>query len=101
MEGDNVVGGVLCNARLVERDDAGRIGSMFVSPQYRRRGAGRALMLAAFDAFWQRGVRRIILDTDAGSLTDAPKFYMSWECGSIDANYFTKRRFGQGEKSGD
>ena len=77
MDGDTVVGGILCNARLVERDDAGRVGSMFVVPQYRRRGAGRALMLAAFNAFWQRGVQHIILDTDASSLTDAPKFYMS------------------------
>lgn len=74
-DGATVVGAVLCNARLVERDDAGRVGSLFVRPSYRRRGAGRVLMLAAFRAFWDGGVRRIILDTDAASFTEAPRFY--------------------------
>ncbi len=73
--GGEVAGGILCNARLVERNDSGRVGSVFVRPQYRRQGVGRALMLAAFDAFWQAGLRRIILDTDAGSFTQAPRFY--------------------------
>lgn len=75
MTGDTVVGGIFSNAKLVERDDAGRVGSMFVRPHYRRRGLGRALMFTAFKAFWDCGVRRIILDTDANSLTDAPSFY--------------------------
>jgi mycothiol synthase len=65
----------LCNAKLVERDDTGRVGSMFVRPPYRRQGIGRALMLSAFQAFWQRGVRRVILDTDTHSFTAAPRFY--------------------------
>ena len=75
LAGNMVVGGVLCNARLVERSDTGRVGSVFVRPHYRRQGLGRALMLAAFAAFWQHGVRRIILDTDAESFTQAPRIY--------------------------
>jgi GNAT superfamily N-acetyltransferase len=75
LEGDTVVGGILCNAKLVERDDTGRVGSMFVRPAYRRQGIGSALMLTAFEAFWRRGIRRIILDTDARSFTAAPSFY--------------------------
>ncbi len=75
MDGDVVAGGVLCNAKLVERSDTGRIGSVFVCAPYRRQGAGRALMLTAFHAFWQHGIRRIITDTDADSFTEAPKFY--------------------------
>ena len=70
-----VAGGILCNAKLVDRADTGRVGSMFVRPRYRRQGIARALMLAAFDAFWQNGFRRIITDTDAKSFTDAPKLY--------------------------
>ena len=70
-------GGILCNGRLVERADTGRIGSVFVRPAYRRSGVGRALMLAAFQAFWQNGSRRLILDTDADSFTVAPRFYTS------------------------
>jgi GNAT superfamily N-acetyltransferase len=73
--GDTLVGGILCNAKLAERDDSGRIGSMFVRPEFRRQGIGRALILRAFQAFWRRGVRRIILDTDARSFTAAPRFY--------------------------
>jgi GNAT superfamily N-acetyltransferase len=75
LEGERVVGGILCNARLVERDDTGRVGSMFVRPEYRRCGIGRALILTAFRTFWQRGIRLIILDTDAQSFTAAPRFY--------------------------
>lgn len=45
LDNDRAVGGVLCNARLVERDDTGRVGSLFVRPTYRRQGVGRAFML--------------------------------------------------------
>ncbi len=75
LDGDAVAGGILCNARLVERADTGRVGSVFVRPQYRRRGIGQALMLTAFAAFWRAGLRRIILDTDAESFTQSPQFY--------------------------
>jgi mycothiol synthase len=75
LDGEVAAGGVLCNAKLVECADTGRVGSLFVRPEYRRRGIGRALMLAAFWAFWQRGVRRVILDTDTDSFTAAPRFY--------------------------
>jgi GNAT superfamily N-acetyltransferase len=78
LDQDLVAGGILCNARLVERADTGRVGSVFVRPAYRRRGIGRALMLTAFAAFWRSGIRRIILDTDADSFTDSPRFYMTF-----------------------
>jgi mycothiol synthase len=75
LDGDVAVGGILCNAKLVERTDTGRVGSLFVRPTYRRAGLGRALMLTAFQPFWQAGLRRIILDTDAASFADTPRFY--------------------------
>ncbi|HVF25389.1 MAG TPA: GNAT family N-acetyltransferase [Anaerolineales bacterium] len=75
LDGDTVAGGILCNAKLVERTDTGRVGSMFIRPRYRRQGIARTLMLAAFDAFWKNGFRRVITDTDAKSFTDAPKLY--------------------------
>ncbi|HUS13804.1 MAG TPA: GNAT family N-acetyltransferase [Chloroflexia bacterium] len=72
---DAVAGGILCNTRLVERADTGRVGSLFVGPDYRRRGVGQALMGTAFQEFWRRGLRRIITDTDAESFSDTPRFY--------------------------
>jgi mycothiol synthase len=75
LDGATVAGGILCNTKLVERADTGRVGSLFVRPNYRRQGIGRALMLAAFRAFWQQGMRRLILDTDRHSFTAAPQFY--------------------------
>lgn len=73
--GETVIGGVLCNAKLVERDDSGRIGSLFVHPRYQRRGLGHALMLSAYSAFWERGFRRLVVDTDAESFSGTPRFY--------------------------
>lgn len=75
MDGSSVAGAILCNAKLVERNDTGRVGSIFVRPQYRRQGVGRALMLTAFHTFWRHGIRRIVTDTDADSFTEAPSFY--------------------------
>jgi GNAT superfamily N-acetyltransferase len=51
------------------------VGSIFVRPAHRRRGIARALMLAAFDAFWKNDLRRIITDTDANSFTDSTRLY--------------------------
>ena len=75
--GEEVAGGILCNAKLVEFQNTGRVGSIFTHPNFRRRGVGRSLMLAAFNAFYQNGMRRVILDTDAESFTDSSKFYTS------------------------
>ncbi len=75
--GEAVAGGILCNAKLVEFANTGRVGSVFTNPNFRRHGVGRNLMLAAFHAFYQSGMRRVILDTDSQSFTDSSKFYGS------------------------
>ena len=67
----------MCNAKLVEFPNTGRVGSVFSHPKFRRRGVGRALMLSAFHAFYQGGMRRIILDTDSQSFSESSKFYTS------------------------
>ncbi|HUG34447.1 MAG TPA: GNAT family N-acetyltransferase [Anaerolineales bacterium] len=73
--GEEAAGGILCNARLVEFSNTGRVGSVFTHPKFRRQGVGRNLMLAAFNTFYQCGMRRVILDTDSQSFTDSAKFY--------------------------
>lgn len=70
-----VAGGVLCNGKLAERSDTGRVGSIFVRTLYQHRGIGRALMLAAFNAIQARGLRRVILDTNEHSFSDSPHLY--------------------------
>ena len=75
LDGETIAGGILCNAKLVERADTGRVGSLFVRPAYRRRGIAQTLMLTAFDAFWKNGFRRVITDTDLNSFTDSTKLY--------------------------
>lgn len=77
LDGDAVAGGVLCNAKLVERADTGRIGSIFVHPSYRRQGLGHVLLLTAFDAFWKTGYRRMTLDTDSQSFSNSVSLYQS------------------------
>jgi hypothetical protein len=32
-------------------------------------------MKTAFNSFWEKGTRRVILDTDSQSFTQAPRFY--------------------------
>lgn len=73
----DVAGGILCNAKLVEFSNTGRVGSVFVNPKYRRRGVGTNLMLMAFNAFWENRIYRVILDTDSQSFTDSSMFYTS------------------------
>jgi mycothiol synthase len=75
LDDETVAGGILCNAKLVERTDTVRVGSLFVRPAYRRRGIAQTLMLTAFDAFWKNGFRRVITDTDLNSFTDSTKLY--------------------------
>jgi len=75
LDGETVAGGILCNAKLVERKDTGRVGSVFVRGAYRRKKIGSVLMQTAFNAFWNNGIKRIILDTDSESFSESTKFY--------------------------
>ncbi len=75
LDGETVAGGILCNAKLVERNDTGRVGSVFVRGAYRRKHIGSVLMQTAFNAFWNNSIKRIILDTDSESFSESTKFY--------------------------
>ena len=75
LHGDEVVGSCLCNARTIEWPDVGRVGSLSIRRPYRRQGIARALLHHAFGAFYQRGVRRIVTDTDGASFTGANHLY--------------------------
>ena len=59
------------------RENAGYVGIIGVRRAWRGLGLGKALMLRSFQAFWQRGLRRVTLHVDAESPTGATKLYES------------------------
>jgi ribosomal protein S18 acetylase RimI-like enzyme len=75
MYGEEVAGSCLGNAKTIEWPDSGKIGSLSVRRPYRRLGIGRALTLHALGRFYERGTRRVIIDTDADGFTGAYRLY--------------------------
>ncbi len=71
--GDEVAG--LALNWLDAAASTGWIDHLGVRRAWRRRGLGLALMLHSFDAFYRRGVRRVRLNVDAASPTNAPRLY--------------------------
>jgi mycothiol synthase len=76
LAGENVVGSCLCNAKTIEIPGTGKLGSVSVRRPWRRQGIGLALIYQALGAFYRRGIRKIITDTDANSFTNAPRLYI-------------------------
>lgn len=57
--------------------DAGFIGSLGVVRSWRGMGLARALLTMAFDRYHRAGMRSVVLDVDADSLTGATRLYRS------------------------
>lgn len=60
-----------------ERHGVGWVGALAVRERWRGRGIGRALLLHAFGAFYERGRRRVGLGVDADNATGAMRLYQS------------------------
>jgi GNAT superfamily N-acetyltransferase len=73
---EDVVGSCLCNAKTIEFPEAGKLGSLSIRRPWRRQGIGLALTYQALGAFYRRGIRKAITDTDANSFTNAPRLYV-------------------------
>ena len=67
-----VVGEISCHA---ERFGVGFVTTLGVLPEARGLGIGRALLLRAFAAFWERGQPRVGLAVDADNETGATRLY--------------------------
>ena len=67
----NEVAGVIVNRHR----DIAWVGQLAVRQAWRKRGLGLALLLQAFNAFYQRGDRTVGLGVDAQSLTGATRLY--------------------------
>ena len=71
MDGGEIAGVLLCRTVAGE----GWVEVVGVRRSWRRRGLGLALLRHAFGAYRGRGVRRVELSVDAGSVTGAPRLY--------------------------
>ena len=73
-DGDAAIG---CVVLAPHDDDAVIVKKLYVSPDARASGAGRALMLALIGEARTRGCARVLLDTDAERLPAAYRLYQS------------------------
>jgi ribosomal protein S18 acetylase RimI-like enzyme len=74
-EGDQIVGNCRCHAHVVEDPNMGWVAQLAVRKPWRKRGLGKAMLLTAFNAFYQRGKQRVGLGVDATNLTNATRLY--------------------------
>ena len=65
-EGEHVLGSVY-GLLDPERSEGGRVGAMWVAPEWRRHGVGRSLLRAVFGWAHERGLRRLSLWAPAHS----------------------------------
>jgi len=70
-EGEEIAGAALCKTVAGE----GWVDVVGVRRPWRRRGLGLALLRHAFGEYRRRGVRRVELSVDAGSVSGAPRLY--------------------------
>lgn len=71
---DKEVVGVSLNFYLLD-SDCGLIDHLGVRREWRGRGIGLALLRHSFAAFYNRGIKKMRLNVDSGSLTNAPRLY--------------------------
>lgn len=70
-----IAGLVLCETLNTTAPDEGYIAILGVLPDYRGRGIAKYLLVHAFRAYWERGLRKVGLMVDGSSITGADKLY--------------------------
>jgi mycothiol synthase len=70
-----VAGISLCRNPAMHDSSIGWVNTLGVRRPWRRRGLGLALLQHSFRAFWEKGMHRVGLGVDAGSLTGATRLY--------------------------
>jgi mycothiol synthase len=74
-DGEEIAGVSLCRPSAPGRPGIGWVSSLAVRRPWRRRGLGRALLLASFGAFWERGTRSVGLGVDGENTAGAVRLY--------------------------
>jgi ribosomal protein S18 acetylase RimI-like enzyme len=77
MDGDQIVGISLCEAKSTDYPDQGYVDQLGVIAPYRRQGIARGLLRHSFREFQQRGMAGVNLRVDDHSLTGANYLYTS------------------------
>jgi len=72
-EGQRIVGGALCS--YTKKPSRGRVNNLGVLRSLRHKGVGMALLLHAFNQFYQRGTHIVELNVDSQNLTGAVRLY--------------------------
>lgn len=72
---DEIVGVCRCESKIVEDSEMGWVSQLCVRQPWRRQGLGKALLLTAFKALHQHGKKRVGLEVDASSPTNATRLY--------------------------
>ncbi|MEZ4860604.1 MAG: GNAT family N-acetyltransferase [Caldilineaceae bacterium] len=75
LDGDEIAGYALCDPKITDDPAMGWIANLGVRRPWRRRGLALALLHHAFGEFYRRGVKKVGLGVDAGSLTGATRLY--------------------------
>lgn len=73
--GGQIVGVCHCSPKRAEDPQMAWVNQLCVRRPWRKHGLGRALLLTAFQEFYQRGKKRAGLFVDAASMTNATRLY--------------------------
>lgn len=74
-DGEEIAGYALCQATIADYPDMAWVDNLGVRRPWRRRGLALALLHHVFGEFYRRGVKKVGLGVDAGSLTGATRLY--------------------------
>ena len=75
MDGEEIAGFSLCRRRSYDDEAMGWVNILGVRRPWRQQGLGLALLYHSFNVYQQRGMKRVALGVDAGSLTGATRLY--------------------------
>ena len=87
--GDEVAG--VCLNYYGAVGQAGWIDHLGVKRPYRQQGIGKAFLLHTFAQFCERGIQKVMLNVDSGSLTNAPRLYENVGMKTVQAYHIYKK----------
>lgn len=75
LDGEEIAGVCTCTKSTTEDPDKAHVNGLSVRRPWRKQGLGMALLLHAFNTFYEIGKKKVDLGVDATSLTGATRLY--------------------------